>query len=120
MRNTIWQMLKKSGFITCPDGSPKRFPVLSKIINRSYATVFSKQQQRVDEAVRKADFVSAIEHMPNGIYNYINKNYVIDGYELSGGMQQTLAMIRAYYRDAGCIILDELTAMLDASSESKI
>ena len=80
----------------------------------------SKQQHRVDEAIRKADFVSAIEHMPNGIYNYINKNYVIDGYELSGGMQQTLAMCRAYYRDAGCIILDEPTAMLDASSESKI
>lgn len=43
-----------------------------------------------------------------------------DGIELSGGTQQTLAMSRAYYRNADIIFLDEPTAMLDPLKESRI
>ena len=43
-----------------------------------------------------------------------------EGIELSGGTQQTLAMSRAYYRNADIIFLDEPTAMLDPLKESRI
>jgi len=45
---------------------------------------------------------------------------VAEGVELSGGTQQTLAMSRAYYRNANNIFLDEPTAMLDPLKESRI
>ena len=77
-------------------------------------------KNRVNIAIRKADLSAAIGELPKGIYTYINKNYVAEGVELSGGTQQTLAMSRAYYRNANNIFLDEPIAMLDPLKESRI
>ncbi len=71
-------------------------------------------------AIDKADLLPIIEKFPDKLYTYINKDYVTEGYEFSGGMQQSLAMCRAYYRDANQIILDEPTAMLDPIGECRV
>lgn len=71
-------------------------------------------------AIEKANLSPIINNFPNKIYTYVNKNYTLDGYELSGGMQQSLAMSRAYYRNANQIILDEPTAMLDPINECRM
>lgn len=77
-------------------------------------------QTRVNVAIEKAGLATIIEGLPKGEHTYINTNYVADGKGLSGGIQQILAMSRAYYRDAGNIFLDEPTAMLDPLKESRI
>ena len=42
------------------------------------------------------------------------------GVELSGGEWQSIALARAYLRDAQLLILDEPTAALDANSELEV
>jgi ATP-binding cassette subfamily B protein len=42
------------------------------------------------------------------------------GVEISGGQWQRLALARAFYRDAGALILDEPTASLDIATEARI
>ena len=42
------------------------------------------------------------------------------GVEVSGGQWQRLALARAFYRDAGMLILDEPTASLDIATEARI
>ena len=82
--------------------------------------IHEDSKTRVQMAVEKADLSTIIDELPKGLYTYINKNYVAEGVELSGGTQQTLAMSRAYYRNADNIFLDEPTAMLDPLKESRI
>lgn len=77
-------------------------------------------QTRMKKAIDKANLNEVITRFSNGILTYINKNYDVNGYEFSGGMQQSLSMCRAYYRDAGNIILDEPTAMLDPVGEYQL
>jgi ATP-binding cassette subfamily B protein len=42
------------------------------------------------------------------------------GVEISGGQWQRLALARAFYRDAGLLVLDEPTASLDIATEARI
>ena len=58
--------------------------------------------------------------MPNRLETYISKNFSPDGIELSGGEGQKLAILRAVYKDAPILILDEPTASLDAETEAEI
>jgi ATP-binding cassette subfamily B protein len=42
------------------------------------------------------------------------------GVEISGGQWQRIALARAFYRDAGLLVLDEPTASLDIATEARI
>lgn len=52
--------------------------------------------------------------------SYMYKTFEESGIEISGGEAQKIAIARAIYRNAPCIILDEPTAALDPISESEI
>lgn len=52
--------------------------------------------------------------------SYMYKTFEELGIEISGGEAQKIAIARAIYRNAPCIILDEPTAALDPLSENEI
>ncbi|HEX8228078.1 MAG TPA: ABC transporter ATP-binding protein [Chloroflexia bacterium] len=76
-------------------------------------------QERVEESAGKSGANSVIEKLPKG-YDTMLGRWFDDGYQLSGGEWQKVALARAFMRDAEILILDEPTASLDARAEYEI
>ncbi|HEY0582590.1 MAG TPA: ABC transporter ATP-binding protein, partial [Chloroflexota bacterium] len=74
---------------------------------------------RVRAVSQRAGVDQTIAALPEGYETMLGKMFE-DGYDLSGGEWQRLAMARAYMRDAPILILDEPTANLDPRAEQKI
>ena len=60
-----------------------------------------------------------IKPFPDGYETLLGHQFP-GGVEISGGQWQRLALARAFYRDAGLLILDEPTASLDIATEARI
>ncbi|QDM43224.1 ABC transporter ATP-binding protein [Paenibacillus thiaminolyticus] len=64
------------------------------------------------EAADKAGAGEVIRRLPHGIETELGPLFD-NGYELSGGQWQKVALSRAFLKDAQVVILDEPTAALD-------
>jgi ATP-binding cassette, subfamily B, bacterial len=62
---------------------------------------------------------SLLPRFANGYQQMLGRRFD-DGVDLSGGEWQKIALARAYIRDAQVLILDELTAALDARAEYEV
>ncbi|HWH12755.1 MAG TPA: ABC transporter ATP-binding protein [Solirubrobacteraceae bacterium] len=60
-----------------------------------------------------------LSRLPDGYDTSLGKEFV-GGYDLSIGQWQRVALSRAFFRDAGFLVLDEPTASLDARSEHEL
>jgi ATP-binding cassette subfamily B protein len=76
-------------------------------------------QEMVEQSANKSGADSVIEKLPKG-YDTMLGRWFDDGYQLSGGEWQKVALARAFMRDAEILILDEPTASLDARAEYEI
>ncbi|MEO8084353.1 MAG: ABC transporter ATP-binding protein [Ardenticatenales bacterium] len=74
---------------------------------------------RVEDAAGKSGAAGFIDQLPKG-YETILGRWFDEGYQLSGGEWQKVALARAFMRDAEILILDEPTASLDARAEHEI
>jgi len=70
----------------------------------------------VVEAARLAGADEAVRGLPDGYDTPLGK-WFEDGEELSIGEWQKVALARAFYRDAGILVLDEPTSALDPVAE---
>lgn len=79
---------------------------------------------RIWESLEKAQAAGFVRALPHGLDTYVDPWMEDDegrlGTDLSGGQWQRLALARAFYRDAGVIVLDEPTSALDALAEAAI
>ena len=73
-------------------------------------------EERVKEALQKADALEFASALPEGIHTIMQEF----GANLSGGQRQRIAIARAIYKHASLLILDEATSALDNESEKRI
>ena len=88
-----------------------------------YDTVFANisygcvcKEEEVVKAAERACADEFIERLPQKYHTMLAEG----GQNLSGGQQQRLAIARALFKKAPCLILDEATSSLDSISELKI
>ncbi len=78
-------------------------------------------KERVVDCLNKAGFSDRLAKMKEGTEAYLYKDYEPKkGVDVSGGEAQKIAIARALYKNAPCIILDEPTAALDPIAEAEI
>ncbi len=75
---------------------------------------------KLNKSVENVGLASKVKSLPRGFDTSIYKDFDEEGIEFSGGEGQKLVIARAYYKDAGLVILDEPTAALDVLSENQI
>ena len=71
---------------------------------------------RVQKAAQRAHLASFIDTLPEGLETQIGSSFS----SLSGGQRQRVEIARVLYRDAPILLLDEITAFLDAQSEHEV
>jgi ATP-binding cassette, subfamily B, bacterial len=78
-----------------------------------------EERSAIKEAARLAGADGFVEDLELGYDQRLNKSFS-DGTSPSGGQWQRLALARAFFRNAGILILDEPTSAIDAKGEFEI
>ncbi|MET7487655.1 ABC transporter ATP-binding protein [Streptomyces sp. NPDC005538] len=71
------------------------------------------------EACKAADADEVVDKLGAGLDTLLAREW-LNGEELSGGQWQRIALARAFFREAGLLVLDEPTANLDPRAEFRI
>lgn len=90
--------------------------LFSSTIKENVAYGSELSDEKVIEALQKANIWEFVKNLPNGIDTEVGER----GVKLSGGQRQRVQIARAIYKDAPILILDEATSSLDAKSESEV
>lgn len=106
--------LRKSTGIIFQDFVRYNFTVRENIALQEHSCL-----KAIYSAASMAGIDDFIETLPKSYETQLGKQFA-EGQDLSGGQWQRLALARAFYRDAGMLILDEPTASLDIATEAKI
>ncbi|MDO5734370.1 MAG: ABC transporter ATP-binding protein [Eubacteriales bacterium] len=96
------------------------FKLFSLSIAQNVACSTDYDAGKVKACLEKVGFGEMLETMPKGIETCLYTDYEEDGYQISGGEAQKIALARALYKNAPFMILDEPTAALDPVSEFEI
>lgn len=77
-------------------------------------------KEKLFSVIDKMNLEECVNKMPHRENTQMTKLFDDNGFELSGGEMQKVAIARALYKECDCVILDEPTAALDALSEYKL
>lgn len=77
-------------------------------------------EDKISNILKQIGIYDKVESLALKENSCINKEYDIDGVELSGGQLQKIAIARSLYKEASLVILDEPTSALDPISEAEV
>ena len=77
-------------------------------------------RRHIFEIADTVNFSEKLRSLPKELDTVLFKIFDDNGVELSGGERQKLAIVRAIYKDAPIVILDEPTAALDPIAENEV
>lgn len=95
------------------------FQLFAMNVAENVAAADTYEEKRVWECLDKAGIGERVREMEQGVQTQLY-NVGKKGVEVSGGEAQKIAIARALYKDAPCIILDEPTSALDPVAEYEI
>lgn len=95
------------------------FQLFAMNVAENVAAADTYEEKRVWECLDKAGVGERVREMEQGVQTQLY-NVGKKGVEVSGGEAQKIAIARALYKDAPCIILDEPTSALDPVAEYEI
>ena len=78
------------------------------------------EEKNIWEAVRKSGFAEKLAILPKGLQQELTREFSEESTDLSGGEAQKLAVARAFYKNAGLVLLDEPSAALDPIAEYQL
>lgn len=79
-----------------------------------------EENQKIMDALSFSGFEDKLRRLPKGLHTELTTEFEEDGTDLSGGENQKLAIARAFYKDAGMVILDEPSSALDPIAEYQL
>lgn len=77
-------------------------------------------EPKVMQALYYSGFHEKLKQLPAGLSTELTTEFEESGIDLSGGESQKLAIARAFYKDAGMVILDEPSSALDPIAEYQL
>ena len=104
---------KKIGYI------PQNIYLLDTSIKENIAlgvSVDKIDEDRVMEAIKKAQLLEFVESLPYGIDTKVGER----GNNISGGQKQRIGIARALYRNPEVLVFDEATSALDVQTEKEV
>lgn len=75
---------------------------------------------KVEEAIGKSGLSGKIQSLEEGLQTQITTEFSDTGTDLSGGQEQKLAIARAFYKEAGIMLMDEPSSALDPIAEYEL
>lgn len=79
--------------------------------------VGDESEDDIVNAIKMSGFYDRFISLKNGLKTVITNEFDNEGTDLSGGEAQKLAVARAFYKDAGLVLLDEPSSALDPIAE---
>lgn len=96
------------------------FNVFAYTVQENITFGMSIDDVKIQSLIDKIGMKGRIETTPQGTDTYITTEYDRNGTEFSGGEQQKLAIMRAFYKDCPILVLDEPTSALSPKSEYEL
>lgn len=75
-----------------------------------------ENREKVIDCLKLARIWEDIKNLPNGIDTVLGEN----GFAISMGQRQRIALARALYKDSRLLVMDEMTAALDKDTEREV
>lgn len=96
------------------------FKLFSFSIGENVAVEENYEESIVKTALEKAGLSEFLKEQKQGLKTVLYRDFEKDGFEVSGGEAQKIALARAIYKGAAFVLLDEPTAALDPLAEYEI
>lgn len=96
------------------------FNIYAYTVRENIAMAADGDDEKLKSLIDKINLTERIERLPRKADTYVTTEYENAGTEFSGGEQQKIAIMRAFYKDAPIMVMDEPTSALSPKSEYEL